>query len=466
MTSAKSSKKYEIDMCSGPIFTKMLLFTLPLMAASLLQLLFNAADIIVVGKFCGDNSMAAVGSNGSLINLLTTFFIGLSSGVNVLAARFYGSKSDDDLKKTVHTSILISIIGGIGLTFIGLFFAVGLLEIMSTPEEILPLAAIYLRIYFIGMPAVTIYNFGSAILRSIGDTKRPLYYLSISGVLNVIFNIIFVAAFHMDVAGVALATILTQYLSAFLVIRCLMNETGAIKLELRKLAIDKTKFLQIIRIGLPSGIQSTLFSLSNVVIQSSINLFGDVVVAGNSAASNLEGFVYVSMNSFAQAVVSFSSQNYGQHKFRRIWKIQLIGQACAAISGLVLGNLVSLLGNELLWIYSETQAVVDAGLVRFDYCAKPYFLCGMMDCAALGMRGIGYSILPMIVSLIGACGLRIVWLSTIFQLEQFHTIQTVYISYPITWAITASTHFICFVAAMHRLKKRFPDGDDLTSNDQ
>lgn len=454
MTETKNQKKYEMDMCSGAILPKMLKFTLPLMAASILQLLFNAADIIVVGKFCGDNSMAAVGSNGSLINLLTNFFIGLSGGVNVLCARFYGSKSDDELTKTIHTSMLLSVIGGIGLTFIGLIGAVGMLELMSTPENIIDLAAVYLRIYFIGMPAVTIYNFGSAILRSIGDTKRPLYYLATAGVVNVVLNLIFVIIFNMDVAGVALATIISQALSAFLVVRCLMNESGAIKLELKKLKIDSNKLYQIIRIGLPSGLQGTLFSLSNVVIQSSINLFGDVVVAGNSAASNLEGFVYVAMNSFGQAVLSFTSQNYGQHKLKRIWKIELIGQACAIVTGIVLGNSLSLLGNKLLWIYSDTQAVVDVGLIRFKYCAVPYFLCGMMDSAALAMRGIGYSILPMVVSLIGACGLRLVWISTVFQIPEFHVIETIYLSYPITWAITFIAHFICFIFAMRYLRRK------------
>lgn len=453
--------KYQIDMCSGPILPKMLKFTLPLMAASLLQLLFNAADIIVVGKFCGDNSMAAVGSNGALVNLMTNFFIGLSTGVNVLAARYYGSKSDEDLSKTVHTSLLLSLIGGVALTFIGLFGAIGMLEVMSTPEEILPLATLYLRIYFIGMPSVTIYNFGSAILRSIGDTKRPLYYLATAGVLNVILNIIFVIVFRMDVAGVALATILTQTLSAYLIVRCLMRETGAIKLELKKLRIDKTKLLQIIRIGLPSGLQGTLFSLSNVVIQSSINLFGDVVVAGNAAAGNLEGFVYVAMNSFAQAVVSFTSQNFGRHNFKRIVRIQLIGQACAVVTGLILGNTLTFLGNKLLWIYSDTQAVVDAGLIRFDYVATPYFLCGIMDCLSLGMRGIGYSILPMVVSLAGACGFRLVWLATIFKIPAFHVIETVYISYPISWILTALVHLLCFVIAMKKLRKRYPDGESL-----
>lgn len=460
MTESKINKKYEIDMCSGSILPKMLKFTLPLMAASLLQLLFNAADIIIVGKFCGDHSMAAVGSNGALVNLLTNFFIGLATGVNVLAARYFGSKNDEELSTTVHTSILLSVIGGFCLTFIGLFGAVGMLRLMSTPEEIIDLASLYLRIYFLGMPAVTIYNFGSAILRSVGDTKRPLYYLAFAGVLNVLLNIVFVVVIKLDVAGVALATIITQTLSAFLIIRCLMRETGAIRLEPKKLRIDKIKLLQIIRIGLPSGLQGTLFSLSNVVIQSSINLFGDIVVAGNSAASNLEGFVYVAMNSFAQAVVSFTSQNFGRRNFKRIIRIQLIGQACSFVTGLVLGNALTFFGNQLLWIYSDTQMVVDAGLIRFDYIASPYFLCGIMDSLSSGMRGIGYSILPMVVSLVGACLLRLVWLSTVFQIPEFHVIETVYLSYSITWTITALAHLICFIFAMRKLMKRYPETHD------
>ncbi len=460
MASAKASKRYDIDMCSGPILPKMLKFAIPLMAASILQLLFNAADIIVVGKFCGDNSMAAVGSNGALVNLMTNFFIGLSAGVNVLAARYYGSKSDEELSKTVHTSILLSIIGGVFLTLLGLFGAEKMLGLMSTPENIVGLASVYLRIYFLGMTATTVYNFGSALLRAIGDTKRPLYYLSAAGVLNVVLNIIFVVVFRLDVVGVALATVITQVLSAALIVRCLMRETGAIKLVLKNLRIDRRKLGQIISIGLPAGIQGTLFSLSNVVIQSSINLFGDVVVAGNAAAANLEGFVYVAMNAFYQAAVSFTSQNFGQHRFRRIIKIQLIGQACVIVTGLVLGNALTFLGNELLWIYSDTLEVVEAGIVRFAFVASPYFLCGMMEVLTAGMRGIGYSVLPMAVSLIGACVFRLVWLATVFNIPQYHIIETVYISYPISWILTAGVHCICFVVMMRKLMKKYTDDPD------
>ena len=456
MEKTRSSGRYQIDMCSGPILVKMLRFALPLMAASLLQLMFNAADIIVVGRFCGDNSMAAVGSNGSMVNLLTNFFIGLSVGTNVLAARFFGAKSDEELSKTVHTSMAISLIIGVFLTFVGFFGARQMLIWMQTPDGVLELAAKYLRIYFLGMTATTIYNFGSALLRAIGDTRRPLYYLVISGIINVILNIIFVVVFKLDVVGVGIATVITQFLSAALIVRCLLKESGGIRLVPQKLGIDRAKLGQIIRIGLPAGIQGTLFSLSNVVIQSSINLFGEVVVAGNAAAANLEGFVYVAMNSFYQAVISFSSQNFGQRKYRRIIRVELIGQACVFVTGFVLGMLLTLLGNELMWIYTDSAAVVEAGVIRFRYIAATYFLCGMMECLVGGLRGIGYSFAPMIVSLIGACGLRLVWLATIFQIPEFHTIEIVYMSYPISWIITALTHAICFVLLMRKVRRKYP----------
>ncbi len=461
MTNTARAKSHSIDMCSGPILTKMLRFSLPLMLASVLQLLFNAADIIVVGKFCGDNSMAAVGSNGAMVNLLTNFFIGLATGVNVLAARYFGAKSDDELKKTVHTAMLLSVFGGIGLTVIGLVFAPKVLVLMSTPAEIIDLAALYLRIYFLGMTAVTVYNFGAALLRAIGDTKRPLYYLAAAGVVNVGLNLIFVTLFHMDVAGVALATVISQILSAALVVRCLMREEGAIRLIPSELRINRVKLGQIIRVGLPAGLQGTLFSLSNVVIQSSINLFGDVVVAGNSAAANLEGFVYVAMNSFYQAVVSFTSQNFGRRKYKRIVQVLAWGIVCSTVSGILLGGLLCIFGNQLLWIYSDTADVVAAGLIRFGYVALPYFLCGIMDCLSGVMRGLGASVLPMIVSLLGACGFRLLWLATVFNIPEFHFIETVYISYPISWILTAAVHLICFTIVFRRLRRKLPESEDL-----
>lgn len=308
-------KKYEIDMVNGPIQRKMLLFAFPLMASSVLQLLFNAADIIVVGRWAGDNSLAAVGSTASLINLMVNLFVGLSVGANVLAAKFFGAKKDRELSETVHTVIMMSMISGIGLAAVGIMFAEPILKLMQSPESVLKLAALYLRIYFLGMPAMMIYNFGSAVLRAKGDTKRPLYYLTAAGVINVCLNLFFVIKLHMDVAGVAAATSISQFVSAGLVVRCLKNEDDAFRLVFRQLKIHKNRLISIMKIGLPAGFQGMLFSLSNVVIQSAINTFGDVTMAGSAAAANIEGFVYFGMNAFYQAAISFTSQNVGAGKY-------------------------------------------------------------------------------------------------------------------------------------------------------
>lgn len=451
-------KKYEMDMCSGSILKKMLMFTLPLMLSSILQLLFNAADIVVVGRFAGDNSLAAVGSTTALINLLTNLFVGLSIGANVTAARNYGGKREDALSRTVHTAVTISIISGVILTVIGVVGTKEMLRLMSTPDEIIDLAADYLRIYFAGITATTIYNFGSALLRAIGDTKRPLYYLLAAGAVNVVLNLLFVIVFKMDVSGVALATIISESLSAFLVIRCLMRETGAIKLELKKLRVHKAELISIIRIGLPAGFQGIVFALSNVVIQSSVNLFGNIVVAGNSAAANIEGFVYMAMNSFYQATLSFMSQNFGAGEYKRLNKILACGELCVVAVGLVLGNAAVLFGNQLLSIYSDSPEVIAAGMVRLHYISKVYFLCGIMDVLVGALRGIGYSVLPMVVSLLGACGLRLLWIATVFQIPQFHKVEVVYLSYAITWIITAGVHFLCYVIVRKRVTRKYEQG--------
>lgn len=448
-------KKYEMDMCSGSILKKMLMFTLPLMLSSILQLLFNAADIVVVGRFAGDNSLAAVGSTTALINLLTNLFVGLSIGANVTAARNYGGKREAALSRTVHTAVTISIISGVILTVIGLVGTREMLRLMSTPDEIIDLAADYLRIYFAGITATTIYNFGSALLRAIGDTKRPLYYLLAAGAVNVVLNLLFVIVFKMDVSGVALATIISESLSAFLVIRCLMRETGAIKLELKKLRVHKAELISIIRIGLPAGFQGIVFALSNVVIQSSVNLFGNIVVAGNSAAANIEGFVYMAMNSFYQATLSFMSQNFGAGEYKRLNKILACGELCVVAVGLVLGNAAVLFGNQLLSIYSDSPEVIAAGMVRLHYISKVYFLCGIMDVLVGALRGIGYSVLPMVVSLLGACGLRLLWIATVFQIPEFHKVEVVYLSYAITWIITAGVHFLCYVIVRKKVTKKY-----------
>lgn len=445
-------KRYEIDMVNGPILKKMLLFAIPLMCSSILQLLFNAADIVVVGRFAGDNSLAAVGSNSALINLMTNVFLGLSVGGNVLAARDHGAGNEEELGKTVHTAMLLSIMSGVILTIVGVIFAPQLLGLMQTPEKILPLAALYLRIYFLGMTAMMIYNFGSALLRSVGDTKRPLYYLVVAGVINVILNLVFVIIFQMDVAGVGLATVISQCISACLIVRCMMREQGGIRLIPRKLRIYREKLVQIVCVGLPAGFQGAVFSLSNVVIQSSVNIFGEIVVAGNSAAMNLEGFVYVAMNAFHQAAISFTSQNMGAGKKERIGKILLTAEGCVIVTGVVFGWLVYGFGRPLLHIYSDSAQVVEAGMVRMAIILLPYALCGMMDVVVGVLRGMGYSVGPMIVSLVGACGLRLVWIATIFQIPRFHTIAVVYLSYPITWTITLAAQLCLYAYAQKKLK--------------
>lgn len=452
MSAKTKAKKYEIDMCSGPILGKMLLFAMPLMCSSILQLLFNAADIIVVGRFAGDNSLAAVGSNTALINLLTNFFIGISIGANVLVAHFYGASQKKDLKETIHTAMMLSVYSGIILTLVGCIGARQILIWMQTPAEVLDLAAMYLRIYFLGMTATMIYNFGSAILRAVGDTRRPLYYLAIAGVVNVGLNLLFVIRLRMDVAGVGAATAISQCISAALIVRCMMHEEGDIRLELGELRIYKDKFIKMLKIGLPASFQGMMFSVSNVIIQSSVNGFGAVVVAGNSAAANIEGFVYVAMNAFYQASLSFTSQNVGAMKYERINRILYTAELCALTSGVLLGNAVTFWGRELLALYSVNEAVIEAGMVRLSIICSLYALCGMMDTIVGSLRGLGHSIVPMFVSLIGACGLRLFWIFTFFRLEEYHTVLSLYLTYPVSWTLTFLAHVVCFMI----IRRKYP----------
>lgn len=449
-----NQKDYKMDLCTGSILRKMILFALPIMLSSILQLLFNAADIVVVAQFSGDNAMSAVGSNGSLINLITNAFIGLSIGANVLASRYFGAKKDRDLSETVHTSILVSFIGGIALMVFGIIFADDLLKLMGLPAAILPLSTLYMRIYFIGMPASMLYNFGSALLRAVGDTRRPLYYLFFAGVINVLLNLLLVIVFHMGVAGVAIATIVSQMISAYLVILCLCKEKGAIQLRLKELRVYKNKLLQIIKIGLPAGVQGTIFSFSNTVIQSTVNSFNEVVIAGNTAAVSIEGFTYVAMNCFYQATLSFTSQNYGARLKKRIIKAFIVGVTLVTIVGLGIGYVVCLFGPDLLRIYSKDAAIIEAGMVRLRIIQQIYFLCGIMDVLVGLLRGLGYSIMPMIVSLLGACAFRLIWIATVFRMEEYHNISTVYYSYPISWILTIIVHIICFFIVRKRAFKR------------
>lgn len=446
-------KNNAIDMSQGPILVKILKFTIPLMCSSILQILFNATDIVVVGKFAGDESLAAVGSNSSLVNLLANVFVGLSVGANVIVARYIGAKDNKNVNESVHTAITLGFISGIFLTIMGIIGAPFFLRLMQTPESVLPKAVLYLRIYFLGMTAVMVYNFGSAVLRAVGDTKRPLFYLLFSGLLNVILNLIFVIFFKWDVAGVAFATIISQILSAVLVVKCLINEKSVIALSLKKLKIEWHKLYQIIKVGLPAGFQGVVFSMSNTVIQTSINSFGAIVMAGNAAANNIEGIVYFAMNAFCQATISFVSQCYGAKQYNRITKIVVTSQACVLIAAFLTGGVILLFDKELIGIYSSNSQVVDAALIRLWSIIPCYFLCGMMDVMVGGLRGIGYSVTPMIVSLVGACGLRLLWISTIFQIPAFHTQKTVYMSYPVSWAITLSVHIICYIIFKRKLNK-------------
>ncbi len=447
--------KHGIDMTTGAVLPKILRFSLPLMLSSVLQLLFNAADIIVVGNFASENSLAAVGSTTALVNLMTNLFLGLSTGANVLASHYMGAEDKERVSRTVHTSLLLSIISGLVMTAAGIIFAEKLLMLMDTPADVIDLSALYLRIYFAGMIAMMIYNFGSSLLRSKGDTKRPLYYLTFSGIINVVLNLIFVIVLKMDVAGVALATVISQCISALLILRCLANESDGFKFSFKKLALDKSISLKILRIGIPAGFQGVVFSLSNVVIQSSINGFGSVTMAGSAAAASIEGFVWVSMNAFSQAAISFVSQNIGAGKYSRINRISFTACACAAVAGLVLGNLAYIFGEPLLSIYDPRPEIIPSGMTRMSLVCVFYLFCGLMDCCVGAIRGMGYAVTPTIVSLIGACGLRLLWIATIFQIPEYHTEFMLFLSYPLSWGITFLVHLICFAF----MRRKFPKED-------
>ena len=432
-------------MTEGSIVKKLLQFSVPLIFSSLLQILFNTADVIVVGRFAGDNSLGAVGSTGSLINLMVNLFVGLSVGTTVVAANFFGAGKKSELKETVHTAILLSLISGIILTIFGVIGAKQILQWMQSPKEILDLATQYLQIYFGGIISTMIYNFGSALLRAKGDTKRPLYILFFAGIINVILNLIFVILFKMDVAGVALATVISQTISAFLVVRCLLKETEEFKLDLKQLKINPQILIRIIKIGVPAGLQGIIFSLSNVIIQSSINSFGAIVIAGNSAALNIENFIFTGMNGFSQGTLTFISQNFGAKKYNRINKTIIIALFCVFLVGFVFGNLTVIFGRKLLSFFTTSPEVIESGISRLKIICATYALCGMMDVMGNAIRGIGHSVLPMIITLLGACGIRLLWISTIFLIPKFHSCNTIFVSYPISWTVTFIAHIICFL---------------------
>lgn len=428
------------------------MFAIPLILSGVLQLLFNAADIVVVGRFSGSHALAAVGSTSSLINLLVNLFIGISVGANVLLGKYCGAQDYKNASETVHTAIYIAIWGGILMIFLGVVLARPLLELMGTPDDVLHLSVLYMRIYFIGMPAFMIYNFGAAILRSVGDTKRPLYFLTVAGIINVLFNLLFVIIFKMGVAGVALATIISQAISAGLILLSLMRSDGILRLERKELRFHKDKVIGMLKIGLPAGLQGMVFNISNVLIQSSVNSFGSIVMAGNTAASNIEGFVYTSMNAIYQTSLSFTSQNMGAKQYHRIDKILIQCLGVVFVVGTVLGVGAFLLGHPLLSIYSSSEEVISYGISRLSIVCAFYFLCGIMDVFVGSLRGMGYSIMPMLVSLTGACLFRVIWIFTIFKME--HTLFSLYISYPISWVLTITAHAICYLVVRKKMLRK------------
>ena len=436
------TSKYEIDMCNGSILDKLVSLSIPLMLSGILQLLFNAVDIIVVGQFTGNEALAAVGSTTALINVFVNLFIGISLGASVLAARFYATGQEKEMTETVHTSITLALISGIAMGIIGVIAAKGALELMDTPDNVLNLSTLYMRIYFMGMPFFMLYNYGAAILRAVGDTKRPLLFLIISGATNVVLNLLLVIQFHLGVAGVAIATVISQCISCILVLRCLYLSDGSYQLRFNKLGMKTRYVKQIFQIGIPAGIQSTIINFSNVLLQSSVNSFGSVAMAGYTAANNILGFLYVSVNSITQACMSFTSQNYGVRKFKRMDKVLLECLGLTVIVALVLGGGSYLFGAELMHIYTKSTKVIECGVDIMLYTTVTYFLCGIMDLLPGALRGMGHSTVPMILSVIGTVGTRIVWIYVIFPCHR--SLDFLFISYPVSWLLTIVMQVICF----------------------
>lgn len=439
------------SMLEGPLLSGILLYTIPIILTSILQLLFNAADLVVVGRFCGSLSVAAVGATTSLTNLMVNFFIGLSVGAGVTVAHALGGREDEWVHRTVHTALPMALVCGAAVTALGMGLSRPLLQLMGTPEDILPLSALYMRIYFAGITFTMVYNFCAAILRAAGDTRSPLIFLTFAGVVNVVLNVVFVTVFDMNVAGVALATTVSQGISAALVVMALMKRTDACRLYLKKIRFYGLQIKKIVRIGLPAGIQSALFGISNVTIQSSVNSFGAVFVSGNAAAMNIEGFLYASLNAFHQTAVNFIGQNVGARRYDRVSKILGICYACVTVLGITMGAAMWSTGPQLLSLYiTDSAQAIEYGMIRMTYMALPYFLCGLMDVSTGALRGLGVSFVPMLISVLGVCGIRIAWVATIFQLPGFHTPQCLYISYIVSWTVTLICQTTAFVLVYRR----------------
>lgn len=437
------NNKYEIDMCNGTIMDKLVSFSLPLMLSGILQLMFNAVDIIVVGQFTGSEALAAVGSTTALIAVFTNLFIGISLGANVLAARFYASGKNKEMSETVHTAIALAFVSGMIMAVVGFLFSRLALEIMGTPDNVIDQSTLYMRIYFLGMPFFMLYNYGAAILRAVGDTRRPLLFLVVAGVTNAVLNMILVIVFHLGVAGVAIATIISQLISCILVLRCLYMTDSSYQLRFSRLCMKKFYLVQIFQVGIPAGVQSTVINISNALLQSSVNSFGSTAMAGYTAANNILGFLYASVNAVTQACMSFTSQNYGVGKYKRMDRVLLDCGILSFVIALVLGCGSYMCGGEILKVYTEDPEVIRCGVEILSITTVPYFLCGIMDLFPGALRGMGHSGVPMILSIIGTVGTRIVWIFWIFP--QHRSLYTLFISYPASWFITIVLQVICFV---------------------
>ena len=444
--------KYEIDMCNGTIMDKLISFALPLMVSGILQLMFNAVDIIVVGRFSGSQALAAVGSTTALINVFTNLFIGVSLGANVLAARFYAAGKDKEMSETVHTAITLALVSGVVMAVVGLVFSRWALEIMGTPADVIDQSSLYMRIYFLGMPFFMVYNYGAAILRAVGDTKRPLMFLMVAGVINAVLNMFLVIVFHMGVAGVAIATVISQMISCLLVLRCLYKTDSSYQLRFSRLCMKKFYLVQIFQVGIPAGIQSTVINISNALLQSSVNSFGSTAMAGYTAANNVLGFLYASVNAVTQACMSFTSQNYGVGKYKRMDRVLLNCGILSFIIAFVLGCGSYIFGGEILKIYTEDPEVIRCGVEILSITTVPYFLCGIMDLFPGALRGMGHSGVPMILSIIGTVGTRIVWIFWVFP--EYRSLYTLFISYPASWGITIVMQVICFVFVRRKVHRQ------------
>jgi putative MATE family efflux protein len=445
------SRNHDIDMCNGPLFGKMMTFSIPIMAMNILQLLFNTTNMIVVGQFSGSKALAAVGATGALINLIVTFFMGLSVGTSVVVAQDYGANKPDAVSRTVHTSMTVSIIAGLFVMVLGLVICRPLLVMMGTPKDILELSTLYMRIYFIGVPANMIFDFSAGVLRAVGDSRHPMYYLIVAGIINVILNLFLVIVLHMSVGGVACSTVVTQYLAVGLIVACLCRSEGTIRFFPRQMRIDKQKLLQIVKIGLPAGLQGLLFSISNVLIQSAVNSFGSIMVAASSAASNVEGFVGTTMNAYYNAAVAFTGQNMGAKKVERIDSIAKVCTVLIFATWIVLGGAVMLFAKPLISLYTSDPEVIKLGILRMNVMMVAFFTCGMMNVFPGLTRGMGYSILPMLCTLVGACLLRIVWLATVFA---WHPTEIMlFTCYPVTWAMAGIGQIASFFYARRQVRK-------------